>query len=152
MKNALLFLLCSLALMSCRKYNVIYQKENTIPNEWSYENPSDFEFSATDSTKLCDVLLKVEHLNNFEYQNIYVKIATTFPTMNIVEDVVSLNISNDQGGWQGKCENNLCETVLVLQEKTKLQQGKYTIKIFQHSRNELLKGVNKLTLEIRQLK
>lgn len=98
------------------------------------------------------MVLEVEHSADFDYQNIYVKTKTSFPDQSVKEGLVSLNIGNPKGGWNGDCSGDVCTADIVLQPRLKFPQaGTYTLEIEQSSRDKQLSGIGSMTLKINTL-
>ena len=138
-------------LISCKDYTTVYKASEEInPMGWSWNDSALYEFIANDSLALYDIILTVNHGAEFGFENLYVNISTTFPDGGKMDDVVSLNLSDKYGDWLGDCGSKNCNTTIFLQENVRLKNGIYQLNISQNSRIELLKNIEKLSLEIRK--
>lgn len=127
-----------------------YVETVAVDNPWMYDDPIIFEFDVEgkdDSSH--EMLLRLKHAQSYGYQNLYVKIKTTFPDKEIVEDVVSLDLT-DGRGYAGTCSGGACEVDILLRSAFKFKQsGDYTLSIEQYGREEGLEGIISATLIVR---
>ncbi len=138
----ILFTLFCLGIIGCGN-NPKYSKNQTIPNGlWEYENPLTYDFEVGSTEVFHDLFFSIKFETDFDYQNIYVKIITEYPTKESIEDIVSLNLTNGAGSFLGDCNSSTCTTDILLLENFKfMEAGEHTIKIYQHSRDTILKSV-----------
>lgn len=143
-------LLAFLFLISACGPKIIYEQKSEIDGgKWQKIDAISYSFDATNDQQEYDIFLDVSHDENFSYQNLYVKIKTTFPDQKSAEDIVSLELSDGKSKSHGKCNGGRCETPIQLQSKIKFQQkGKYTIVLNQYSREEVVEGIKSLSLKI----
>ncbi len=148
MKNHLyllgFFLLIALT-CACNR-GTIYEFNHTFEKSvWNYEEVAHFEFDIVDTTISYNLYLDVEHLTSFSFQNLYVKINSSKPDLELITDIHSLELQEKTGEWIGDCSSKKCELRFILREGLKFDQlGKYNVDIEQYSRNERLDGVASL--------
>lgn len=148
MRTFLLLLFISLVLVSCDQ-SIIFQETYQIDQPWKYEDIATFSFASPDTTEYYDLLLTINHSNDFGYENAYTKILTSFPSGKNTEDIVSLELANNYGSWNGDCNRN-CELILGLKERFRFQEiGDYEIGLQNYSREEL-SGIQSLKLIIQK--
>jgi len=120
---------------------------------WDYEQVAKFNFSIVDTTTVYDLILKIDHDAEFSNQNFYVKFYTKAPNLEMIEDVVSMELANQFGQWNGECGSENCSVEILLQGKTKFKSiGDYTIDIEQYNRVENLEGLNSIELKLFEAK
>jgi len=143
------FLLLGLGLYSCGP-KIVFSKTMKIESQaWNYDHPIGFSFTPPDSTQVYNLLLDIEHSTDFEYQNTYVKINTTFPSGQKDEQSLSLNLADKKGRWKGNCRGEVCTATIGLQMNTYFKElGNYQIQIVQDSRENPLPGINAFTLKL----
>lgn len=135
------FLILIILLTSCGP-TVVYDKNITIDQPWKYDAELVYDIDITDTDKLYDLMLYLDHSADFTYQNLYIQINTTYPDGKTVIDEVSLQLANSRGEFSGKCNREKCCVSIVLQEGFKFQNiGMHSIKILQHSRMPSLEGI-----------
>ena len=130
-----------LAFYGCEKQPDFSKKIN-IDKIWSYENELEFPFAIEDTESNYDLILSLTYGLEFDYQNLYVKIITTYPDGNQDEDILSLNLTDGSGLFLGDCGSKKCEIDLLLQESFKFKDaGNYEITIIQNGRIDKLEEI-----------
>jgi gliding motility-associated lipoprotein GldH len=70
---------------------------------------------------------------------------TVFPKGQRLDQLLSLELANKAGAWNGECSGKTCTALIVLQQGTFFNQlGKYKLTIEQFMRYEPVKGINKI--------
>lgn len=151
--NFFLFSIMLVLFFTACNGGIVYEENKEIPNaSFNKGTELNYEFNITDTLSGYDVLLKVEHGQEYGYQNLYVKIKTVFPDAKSIEDIVSLELSKSGTEWQGKCSGDDCTVPIVLVENTKFKTpGKYQISISQYGRTETVEGLNAFTLVVKKV-
>ena len=123
--------------------NIVFEQTYDVGEEWSYDEVMNFVMEAQDTTQQYDLQFVLDHSVDFTYQNLYVLISTTYPDGVTVEDIVSLQLANKLGEFNGSCSGESCKLIVILQEGFRFKQlGTHTITIAQHSRREILEGIS----------
>lgn len=132
------------------KRKVIFEKNYDIKNTtWTYADTLDFDFEIPDTNQVYDLVLMIKHRSDYNMQNIYTNIYTKFPQGERVKQVLSLDLADNFGVWQGKCSGNSCAAEIVIQENAFFRQaGKYVITLEQFTRLENLTGIEKVGLKV----
>lgn len=121
--------------------------------QWLSEEQATFTFTVSDSSTYYDLILEVDHSPDYTYENVYVKINTSFPSGEEVSDQVSLQLADDLDQWQGECNKTCCTVPILLQNRVRFKEsGEYSIAIEQYNRVDPLEGINKLTFRVQELK
>lgn len=151
MRKLLLFFGFVIMFYSCDQ-NVVYKQSVKVDNStWSYNDKIHYTFKIQDTSSVYSLWLEVDHGTTYAYQNVYVKILTSFPDGSNKSDVVSLELANKNGLWNGKCGGSQCKVIIPLQEKTYFQkQGDYAISLEQYMRVEDLQDLNAFTLRLQK--
>lgn len=146
------FLTCIFIVLACTKpsfYQATLQPSNAT---WTYNEPLSFDFRIEDTTAFYDLFLEVQHSPEYPFQNLYVKIITKHPEGEPQEDIVSLELANELGLWEGKCKGERCKVIIPLQTKARFDKvGVYTLQFNQYTRTDSLNGVLKLGLQIQKM-
>lgn len=149
------FLICAACTVftSCGP-NYIFESEIMVEGSaWQNEEPIRFEFDATDLSSSYTLWLTLNHSADYAYENVYVKIRTEFPSQQNNEQVISLDIADKFGRWQGDCDAKRCLTLIPLQTNLRFKElGKHAITFVQETRSNPLEGINALALSIEKLK
>lgn len=140
-KATLLSLVLSMLYISCDS-PIMYQKQIDVKGSWSYEDAMVFDFEVNNIEESYEMLLALEYSIDFDYQNLYLKIQTSYPDGKTVDDILSIKLANKMGSWLGSCSGNACTIDIQLQDEFKFQSsGSYQISVSQHSRDENLSGI-----------
>jgi len=144
------FLGLTLLLTSCGEEGLHYDASVRFDGEaWSWTDTAKFETQLNDTAARYDLILRVDHDIDFAYQNLYVRIFTDFPDGSSTDQVLSLQLSGENGGWAGDCGADHCVAELVLSENIRLADpGMYSFRIAQYSREEPLPGIRGLQFKI----
>lgn len=144
-----LLLYCFIGLTACQN-NFIYD-ETVSPkdNIWVHDQALEFNFTVQDTSLRYEFLLDVKHHLDYPFQNLYTRITTIFPDETEQQDVVSLELADQLGLWEGKCRKSICALTIALQERARFDTpGNYQLRFEQYSRQDSLPGLVELRLRI----
>jgi gliding motility-associated lipoprotein GldH len=130
-----------------------YEEEISVdPLGWPYDQKKIFEVNVTDTLPLYDMHLNVIHDDTYSYQNLYLKVTTSFPHKDAKEEQLSIDLAEKNGQWIGKCSGGRCKLKVYLLEKFKFASaGKYSFAFEQYGRDPNLKGIDELSLSLFEL-
>lgn len=118
-------------------------------NNWNYDQKVNFTVDTNDTLSMYNMHLIVSHSDEFSYQNLYLNITTSFPSQEDRQERLNIELSDEKGQWVGKCSGGICQTKVYLIDDFKFpEEGKYNFSVEQLSREENLKGISQLALEI----
>lgn len=144
-----LFLVVFLA--SCQE-QFSYKKTIRLEEKWSYQDSIRFEIPITDTTKLYELSLDVEHTKDYSFQNIYTYFDTQYPSGAHNNRVVNIDFADQTGQWYGKCGSQTCILSVVLQQNAYFNElGTHIVTIAQFTRQAELKGVRSLTFKMKDI-
>lgn len=150
MKSILSLIGIAFTVLSCNS-DVLYEQEERPGNPWRSDQLLTYQYEVTDTTHPYDIVLQVDHSDTFAYENLYVKIATFFPKGDSIVSPLSLELADDQGNWQGKCNSGNCEATILMSEAAYYPQtGIYKLKLEQFSRQEELPGIESIRIIVRK--
>ncbi len=126
----------------------IYQQSFSLPEAgWAYEDSIRFDFEIPDTSAHYNLNLKLKHAWDFPYQNLYVKFYTRFPSGKMIEQLVSLELTENAVVWQGECSGKWCTINIPLQSNAYFPEtGKYSITLEQYMRQSPVEGVKSFSL------
>ena len=152
MLRSLGFLLLTAVLLQACGPNYLYQNEQDLGDGgWSYPDSLVSTFTITDTTAIYNLELTLDHEAQFSFQNVYVRIHTTFPSGERLSEEVSLEISDKLGVPYGKCSGGSCTLQIPIQQGAYFDQaGDYRITIEQFSRENPLPGVSRVAFAIEE--
>lgn len=144
-----LLFLSSIFLLSCGE-DYLFEKNYEIEKgAWKYDNTLAYTLDITDTTKVYNLLLEVEHSIDYSYQNCYFKIYTQFPSGEKTEQLLSIDLADGIGQWQGDCSSKSCTILLDIQKQAFFNAlGTHTITLEQYMRKNPLKGIERLGIKL----
>lgn len=148
-KHFLSILFIAIFLMNCGD-SYVYEKSFDLEKaEWDYTNKLAYPFEITDTTKIYNLLLEVEHSVDYAYQNCYFKIYTKFPSGEETDQLLSVDLADGIGRWQGDCSSESCTTLFDIQKQSYFNSlGTHTITLEQYMRKNPLKGIQSLAVKL----
>ena len=141
-----------MSIVACSS-NIFYEQNYSFQDEkWPYNEAASFSFSVPDTVAHYDLVLEIIHDPSFTYENIYVKIHTTFPSGKKITDEVSLQLADKLDQWEGNCNSRKCKVNILLQSDIYFKAaGEHKISIEQFNRIDPLEKINGLTLRVLSL-
>jgi gliding motility-associated lipoprotein GldH len=135
-------IISSVGITAC-KDNLLIDEKKDIPNlEWTYRDSLSYTFLISDTTKIYNMSLNIEHSPEYSWQNLYVRVHTTFPNGKRLSKNVSLDLADKSGKWLGDCNSKACHTAIALQPNAFFTPaGKYIVTVAQHTRQDSIRGV-----------
>ncbi len=136
-------------LISCEP-NYFYEKSFEINNDgWAYADTLNFEVEITDTLKIYNLYLDIEHTTDYTKQNMYVMIYTQFPSGERIKERVSIDFADKTGKWYGECNNAKCDLRVNIQKDAFFNlAGKHSFTIEQFMRIDPLPGIINVALRI----
>lgn len=127
-----------------------YEKSYSFDNRvWMYDDPRTFSFDIFDTSQIYNLILTVDHTDQFPYQNLYLKTLTKFPSDTIIEQSLSLEMANEAGFWFGECQGANCRLIIPIQSGVHfVESGSYTLDLEQYTRTDSLIGVKGIGLSV----
>ncbi len=147
----ILLILSQLILVSCGE-SYVYEKTYEIEKgAWTYDNTLAYTFEVKDTTKIYNLLLEVSHSIDYSYQNCYLKIYTQFPSGEKTDYLLSVDLADGIGRWQGDCSGESCTTLFDIAKQTTFKElGQHTITLEQYMRKDPLKGLESLAIKLEE--
>jgi gliding motility-associated lipoprotein GldH len=134
-----------LSLTACDRGVLVSETWKWKDHQWVSGDVKSMKMTARDTTTVYQLDLRVDHEENFAYQNLYVRTRTTYPSGKEVTSVTSLELINADGSWAGDKGENCCTLTLPLQARfTFPETGTYTWTIEPYMRIDTVKGINSL--------
>ena len=139
----------SIFFISCGEHYVFEKTYELEKGAWSYDNTLDYTFEITDTTKIYNLLLEVGHSVDYGFQNCYFKIYTLFPSGERTDQVLSIDLADGIGRWQGDCGGQSCSVLVDIQKQAFFNAlGQHTITLEQYMRKNPLKGIESLSIRL----
>lgn len=149
MKYLIIFVL-ALTIASCNTKEV-YNHTHTVKGPWVFADSLVYDYVITDTIVPYNLVLTVNHSNEYPYENLYINATTIFPDGYRTTNPVSLELADDHGQWQGQCSGQKCKAVIEIAQKAYFEKmGKYRLVLEQFSRMDSLPGIQAIQLQILQ--
>ncbi|CAH0999579.1 Gliding motility lipoprotein GldH [Neolewinella maritima] len=130
--------------------DIVYEDSSALPaTGWPYGDSLTYTFPVTDTSSRYDLVLTVEHTEDFAFQNFYVRLNTQLPGGTQRIQPLSLQLADNFGEWYGDCSGGNCTTEIALQEGTRFTElGEHRLVVTQFSREEILPEVTGMGFRI----
>ncbi|MBK6947489.1 MAG: gliding motility lipoprotein GldH [Haliscomenobacter sp.] len=147
---ALAFFLAFLA-SACGPRYLLKETRQLEGETWSYADSLSFQAAIRDTARIYDISLLVKHQTSFHFQNLYLRIHTGFPDGKKLTQVLSLELANKAGKWQGACRGDHCTLEVPIQLNAFFNQtGVHTFTLEQYMRADDLPGISALGIRIKE--
>lgn len=140
--------------VACGNQIVYDQTKEIKTSEWAYADSLVFEYTVRDTSALNELLLDISvDRDSFKYENLYCRLNTILSDGKELSQLISFDVLTKEAIAAASCYGSKCTVPIVLQEKASFDKaGNYKLIIAQESREEKLKGVDKIRFYIRTLK
>ena len=145
MKTRTILLLLSSLLCAACKTGTVYTDFRSTPEEgWDKDSVLTWSFSISDTAALYDILLHVRHTERYRYQNMWL-------FLNGDRDTIEFYLADDHGLWLGSRGNGTISMPVLYEHNYHFSTpGVHTISLRHGMRQEQLRGVTGMGLEIRK--
>ncbi|KAA3631642.1 MAG: gliding motility lipoprotein GldH [Bacteroidetes bacterium] len=142
-----------LLLAGCGKHYEYEQKYTIDNNSWSYQDTLDFNFNISDTNRIYNLYLEIEHEDSYAFQNLYTQIHTKFPGGERLDETLSLELANKTGNWLGNCSGSICTLLIPIQENAYFNaSGDYEITLEQYMRENPINGIMSISFFLEKTK
>ncbi len=130
-----------------------YQEQREIDGPaWTYADSLAYQFRIDDTLTVYNLHLIVDHLPEFPFENLYVRLHTVFPDGERLSEVVSLQLSDDLNRWLGDSRGDGYRLDIPIQEGAYFNQpGPYQLIIEQYTRRDSLRGVQAVAFGLEEV-
>lgn len=136
-------------MFSCGPEFLIDEQRQIDSDVWQYEDIKSFDVTISDVNVNYNLHLIVNHSTEYDYENVYMKIHTHFPTKEKREEQITIQLSDKRGNWQGKCNASSCKVKVYLLENFKFpESGNYKFLFEQFTRDAELRGIENIQLQL----
>jgi gliding motility-associated lipoprotein GldH len=133
MKNTLLLLGLFFLIVSCNNSEVYNEfDDNFSENRWEAKDAKTYEFTIDDDTRLYDITFRFSHIYDYQFPSVPINFTIVSPDGEQQKIQIDLQIKDAAGKELGECSVDFCDLNYKIQEKVKLQKGKYKV-IVSHS-------------------
>ena len=143
-----LIIILPVLFISCGPNKLAEAKIN-VEDGWHDGEQLSINFNSTDSSQVYDLVLDVKHSTEYAFQNLYIKVTNDLPDGSGNERIVSLELADKKGKWEGKCSGKKCTAEIPLQERFYFPQvGDYTITVEPYMRTEVVEQLISVQLSV----
>jgi len=136
--------------------DAVFDKYESLPNQWNKDSIISFEVKYLDSLQAYDLFINIRNTNDYPYSNLYLITSMNFPHGKVIEDTLEYQMSKSDGEWLGVGVGEVKSSKLWYKKGVHFQEeGNYTFKIRQAMRKngeregvENLKGITEVGLRI----
>jgi gliding motility-associated lipoprotein GldH len=140
-----------LSMSSCQKGVLSSAHWKLAHQRWITGDDKSMKIIAPDTTQAYMMDIRIEHTESYAFQNLYIRLLTTFPSGKQVQSVTSLELTNPDGSWAGKCGGKMCSVTLPLQPGFTFPEiGEYKLTIQPYMRLDTLDGLKRMTVTCRK--
>lgn len=132
-----------LCLCTACHQQIYYGDIQSIEKEkWHVDSPLVFKVNITDTLAYYDMYIDLRNSTDFETQNFYVFMQTTYPDGYTTQDTLGFTLCDKFGKWTGKGHGCLKDNKFLFQPKVRFpQQGTYTFTVYQGMRTNEVHGI-----------
>lgn len=140
-------------LTSCNN-NVYFNDIQPIPKEkWDIKKPLTFTINIEDPMAYYNMYICLRNTTDFETQNFYVFMKTTFPDGHSDQDTLGFIVCDKFGRWTGKGQGRIKDNKFLFQPKVRFPEpGKYTFTVTQGMREDVVKGISDFGIVLEDFK
>jgi gliding motility-associated lipoprotein GldH len=148
--NILLLIFCTtLSFLGCKEDFYFESNKVITSDQWSYQDSLDFTFSIADTSMVYNLYLDVNHSMEYPFQNIYLQVATQFPSGKRLKERLPIDFADKTGIWYGNCDSEWCNLRVNLQQGAFFNAiGDHTITLEQFMRVNPLPGIRRLSIKL----
>lgn len=126
---------------------------NEVGNQWKKNNTQTFDFDVNDAQNQKNIMFVVRNNNDYPYSNLRLIASLEYNKKNVSKDTLNFVLAKPNGEWIGTGFGDTKEIVFQYKLNYKFpQNGKYSIKVVQAMRKDILPGIEDLGIKIQNLK
>jgi len=126
---------------------------SAIDNQWKKNNAQTFSFDISDAQNLKNMMFVVRNNNNYPYSNLRLIASVEHNKKKISTDTLNYILAKPNGEWIGTGFGDTKEIVFQYKLNYKFpENGKYSVKVVQAMRKNVLPGIEDIGIKIQNLK
>ena len=126
---------------------------NAVDNQWKKNNAQTFSFDINDAQNLKNMMFVVRNNNNYPYSNLRLIASVEHNKKKISTDTLNYVLAKPNGEWIGTGFGDTKEIVFQYKLNYKFpENGKYSVKVVQAMRKNVLPGIEDIGIKIQNLK
>lgn len=121
-----------LLITSCDK-NRVFDRYESLPNQWHRDTVVSFDFVAPDTIRPYNLFINVRNNSDYSYSNLFLVTNMLFPNGKVISDTLEYRMAKPSGEWLGTGFGEMKENKFWYKESVRFsEEGKYHIEI-QHA-------------------
>lgn len=142
-------LIVAISMMACNT-NTLYDNSMRVGNPaWHADSVARFEIVIEDTTLDYQSGILIRNSGDYAYQNLWLFVTEIAPDSTITCDTVEYYLADNYGRWLGSGIGSLYTNIYYYKEELHYQQeGVYRYEIRQGMREEELKGITNIGMQI----
>lgn len=152
MLRSIVVFILFLSVISCQNEN---EKVfvNDINNQWKKKNIQTIDFDINDAQNQKNLLFVIRNNNDYPYSNLRLIASIEQSKKKISTDTLNFVLAKPNGEWIGTGFGDTKEIIFQYKLNYKFpQNGKYSVKITQAMRKDVLPGIEDIGIKIQNLK
>ena len=126
---------------------------NAVDNQWKKNNAQTFSFDINDAQNLKNMMFVVRNNNNYPYSNLRLIASVEHNKKKISTDTLNYILAKPNGEWIGTGFGDTKEIVFQYKLNYRFpENGKYSVKVVQAMRKNVLPGIEDIGIKIQNLK
>ena len=126
---------------------------NAVDNQWKKNNAQTFRFDINDAQNPKNMMFVVRNNNNYPYSNLRLIASVEHNKKKISTDTLNYVLAKPNGEWIGTGFGDTKEIVFQYKLNYKFpENGKYSVKVVQAMRKNVLPGIEDIGIKIQNLK
>lgn len=140
-----------LFIVACNSPDIYDKYKPVDKNGWHKEDIIAFDPEIPDTTNQYNFIVNLRHTTDYKYRNIYFFTTTHFPNGDVSRDTIELMLAGKSGEWKGKGFGSVKTYRQMLLRGVRFdQQGRYVFEFRQAMRQDTLKGLEDIGLQIQK--
>ncbi len=142
-------LIVAIVMVACNS-DIVYDGSVRVANPtWHADSVARFEITIEDTTSDYQSGILIRNSGDYAYQNLWLFITEIAPDSTITCDTIQYFLADNYGRWLGSGIGSLYTNIYYYKEDLHYsQEGVYTYKIRQGMRDEELKGITNIGMQI----
>ncbi|WP_294474196.1 gliding motility lipoprotein GldH [uncultured Bacteroides sp.] len=153
LRNSLFCLLGACLLSACNE-NTVYHSYQSLPDEgWGKSDTLSFQVPVTDSIPTTlRLFAEVRNRTKYPYRDLHLFISQNLQDSTVWRtDTIAISLADSTGRWMGKGWGSIYQSATFVKSVRPLHPGKYTIKVMNGMKDEMLQGLNDVGIRIERL-
>ncbi len=146
----ILGIVCIAWILSSCNHSVVYQSNSSVNEKgWLPTDSLVFAFSIDEINRPLNFYFNVRNTTDYPYQNLYLFITTRYPNGTYSRDTAECIFATPEGKWLGKGNGRIKDSRFIFKRNLYFpQKGDYIIVVNHGMRENSLKGIHDLGIEI----